>query len=746
MGQKLLFGLLLAGTFAFSAYAGKVSIANQSYEQGFVKEFKVSNNQLLVNVVKITADKTGKLYALTSNGIVSLNSKTNKWIKTTIIPEDIKTKLKLDVTGVIKQKDYTLIASNNGLEKLRSDGKIVQLLKWSVRQLAQYKNEVYAATENGLYKEAPSGKFEKVIIKYKGGEALAYFDVRGAAFAKDGTLWIATPAGVVRKLGNKVKLYTGKDGVPYTDFTVVKVAPNGTIWFGTNMGAVLFNGNEWGYRQGLGWLPNDKINDIYIDSNNNVWFATEKGIGEIYYKKMTLAQKAVDFEKFASKLKRTKYGYVNGGHLKKAGDLKTLYLTDSDNDGQWTGEYGAGECFAYAATGKEIYKQNAMHAFKAMKFLQDVTQLGIKSQRPPVGFIARAIRSTTKVNPNIGCVENDKKEQKSDKLWKVINPRWPKTVDGKWWWKSDTSTDELDGHFFFYGAYYSLVCKTPAEKQEVREVVRKLMDHIISHDYTLVDWDGKRTRFAVLGPDVYNHSIYWFQDRGLNSLSLLSYLTVAEHVTNDPKYTKVINYLIKKEGYLINAMKYKLEFGFGSGTQFDDEMAFLNFYNIMHYSKNKALKEAMGWSSYMAYRLVAPKINPLYNFIYSSYAIGRTFTDPWGTYKIDPWKGWLSDSVYTLEHFPMNHVIWGNKNSQRADIINLPRQQVQDITEDTNHSVNLKTRGYRTNKKVIPIENNLSIHWDNDPWQLDNEGNGTEVSDPTMFLLPYYMGLYYKFL
>jgi sugar lactone lactonase YvrE len=746
MGKIIIYSLLAISTVVFSANAAKIPIANQYYEQSFVKEFKTSTNPLLTNVTKITADNSGKLYALTSKGIVTLNNKTGKWIKISIIPEEIRTQLKPGITGVIKQKNYTLSASENGLEKVKADGKIVHLIKSPVRQLAKYKNEVNAATQNGLFRETTSGKFEKVFIKYKGGEALAYFDVRGAAFAKDGTLWIATPGGVIRMKGDKVKLYTGKDGVPYMDFTCVKVAPNGTVWFGTHMGAVLFNGKDWGYRQGLGWLPDDNINNIYIDNNNNVWLATKKGIGKIYYKKMTLSEKAVDFEKFASKLKRTKYGYINGGHLKKSGDLKTLYLADSDNDGQWTGEYGTAECFAYAATGKEVYKQNAMHAFRAMKFLQDVTQLGAKDQRPPVGFIARAIRSTTKNNPNIGSIDHDRKEQKGDKYWKVINPRWPKTLNKKWWWKSDTSTDELDGHFLFYGAYYSLVCKTAKEKQEVREVVRKLIDHLISHDYTLVDWDGTRTRYAELGPDVLNHSTDWFQDRGLNSLSMLSYLVVAEYVTNDPKYTKIIDYLINKESYLINSMKYKLEFGFGSGTQFDDEMAFLNFYNIMHYSKNKALKEAIGWSSYMAYRLCAPKINPLYNFIYTSYAMGRTFSDPWGKYSISPWKDWLSDSVYTLENFPMSHVIWGNKNSQRNDIVNLPRQQVEDITEDTNTPANLKTRGYRTNGKVIPIENNLSVHWDNDPWQLDNNGNGKEVSDPTMFLLPYYMGLYYKFL
>jgi hypothetical protein len=108
----------------------------------------------------------------------------------------------------------------------------------------------------------------------------------------------------------------------------------------------------------------------------------------------------------------------------------------------------------------------------------------------------------------------------------VIVPRWPTSADGKWYWKTDTSSDELDGHYFLYGLYYDLVAETEAEKARVREVTARLTDHLIEHDYCLVDHDGKVTRWGVFGPQ-YLNGPFWTAQRGLNSLSVLSYIKVA---------------------------------------------------------------------------------------------------------------------------------------------------------------------------------------------------------------------------
>ena len=101
-----------------------------------------------------------------------------------------------------------------------------------------------------------------------------------------------------------------------------------------------------------------------------------------------------------------------------------------------------------------------------------------------------------------------------------MSPRWPKSADGKWYWKSDTSSDELDGHYFFYALYYDLVAETEQEKQDVRQVVRDITDHLIDHNFTLVDWDGAVARWGHFDPATLNGKRFAWGDRGLNSLSI----------------------------------------------------------------------------------------------------------------------------------------------------------------------------------------------------------------------------------
>ena len=75
-----------------------------------------------------------------------------------------------------------------------------------------------------------------------------------------------------------------------------------------------------------------------------------------------------------------------------------------------------------------------------------------------------------------------------------------------------------------------LCADTDAERERVREVVRDVTDHLLTHHYVLIDHDGKPTRWGVYGPQYLNHEPLWWQERGLKSLSMLSYLAVAEHV------------------------------------------------------------------------------------------------------------------------------------------------------------------------------------------------------------------------
>ncbi len=457
---------------------------------------------------------------------------------------------------------------------------------------------------------------------------------------------------------------------------------------------------------------------------------------------MTLAEKAAFYEEEMEQyIRRTPYGYVSEVRLGAPGDKTQIIRTDSDNDGLWTAMYGAGVCFAYAATDDPLAKDRAERAFEALRFLQKVTQTG--EIRPPKGYVARTILPTDGPDPNDERIERDTRHrEQNDSLWKVYEPRWPVSGDGKWYWKSDTSSDEIDGHYFFYPAYYDYVAETEEEKERVREVVRDLTDHLIEHDFNLMEFDGTPTRWGIYNPDLLNNDKNWWDERGLKSLSMLSYLAVAEHVTGDAKYGAVSRELMDKHHFHTNAMRYKAHFGPGSGNQSDDEMAFMCFYNLMKYSKDEELRDLMLYSFYSAWINEQPEQNPLFNFMYAVFGLDATHTNPWGVHDIGPWDGWLEDAVETLLEFPLDRVGWGHRNSHRLDLLRLPPQQ-----SSMPYEPHRTDRGYRAvNGKTLPVSERFFHHWNTDPWTLDYGGNGSTLGSGTVFLLPYYMGLYHGFI
>jgi hypothetical protein len=401
--------------------------------------------------------------------------------------------------------------------------------------------------------------------------------------------------------------------------------------------------------------------------------------------------------------------------------------------------YGAGEALAYGATGDPKAKRRAAQAFEALRFLQTVTQGG--NHAPPPGYVARTIRSIDLPDPNVGRLEQDINGQKSDQLWKAYEPRWPKSADGKWYWKSDTSSDELDGHYFFYALYYDLCADTQTEKDRVRDVVRALTDHLVEHQYVLMDHDGKPTRWAIYGPQFLNRDPRWWPERGLNSLSLLSYLSVASHVTGDAKYDSASRDLIDRHGYAHNAMYPKVQQGPGSGNQSDDEMAFMCYYSLLRCSNDEALKGMVRYSFFRYWLNEAPEMNPFFNFSYAAINREARVTNVWGTFPMRPWAGWLEDSMGTLRGFPLDRLNWPHRNSHRLDLVALPSVRSQDLD-----SPDSRIRGHRINGKVLPVENRHFTHWNTDPWRYDYGGNGNELAAGTAYLLPYYMGLYHGFI
>ena len=342
---------------------------------------------------------------------------------------------------------------------------------------------------------------------------------------------------------------------PNTDFTVIAVQSPAITWVGTKNGAIRISGEkkELEYFAGPRWLSDDHVTGIGFE-DNSTWIETAKGFSRIEYKPMTLAEKSKIFVE-RIQARHNRWGQTANSYLRVAGDVSSNVMVSNDNDGMWTGIYVAAEAFRYKVTGEKDARENARRGMNALIRLESIT--GIP------GFPARSI------------IKVGEDQQPGD-------GEWHDTPDKKWRWKGDTSSDEIVGHYFVYPIYYDLLADDE-EKAVLRGVIERITNHILDHNYQLVDTDGKHTLWGYCGPD----EIWKDPDEtGLRALHILSHLTVAMHMTQNPEYQKkfraAYDNLIKNEKYHLLTRNQKINIP-GITNHSDDELAFLSYYPLLTY-------------------------------------------------------------------------------------------------------------------------------------------------------------------
>ena len=507
-------------------------------------------------------------------------------------------------------KVWQLIADGNSPAEDKSESVNFQFHE-TILSHANYKGEKVVGSANGLFFKKKDEEWREV---YPADEKYSWklSNVTVLQVDSKDRLWFGSNEGVGFYSNGGWKLFTGKEGLPFKHFTSIAKTPNGEIWFGTKKGAIRTDGEKFYYRFSRRWLPDDYVNDVLVEEDGTVWFATNKGISRIEFQSMSFEEKA-DLYTEQVELRHNRMGFIAQNSLKIRYDVNSWEPAISDNDGMYTAMYGASQAFRYAVTGSLEAKKLAKRSFDSCKWLVDITH--------EKGFPARVIIPKDwpePVNEQYGHEYNIRK-QKEDPFWKDINPRFPESKDGKYLWKCDTSSDELAGHYFFYGVYYDLVADTEEEKELVREVVGDITDHLIRHGFLLQDHDGKPTRWADFSPEFFN-SIWGWDQRGLNSMMMLSFLNVAYHVTEDEKYLETANELREKYHYHINAMLSKMYFPPEDVVPWDNNLSLMSMYGLLNYEEDPELILMYRESMENAWLHISNQKSAFWNLLYAAQA------------------------------------------------------------------------------------------------------------------------------
>ena len=508
-------------------------------------------------------------------------------------------------------------------------------------------------------------------------------------FAMGSRLFVTTDRGLAVVRGMAVTTLTGKDGLPYEDTTCMAKGFDRDLWIGTTRGAIRMLKDEYHYFGAYHWLPGDNVRAIAVDGHT-VYIATDAGLGIIRYEPYTLRKKAAYYERHLEEWGHKRLGFIQ--LLYRGGENGEWIREVSDNDGGHTAEYLAAMSFKYAVTGDEADREAALDAFKAMIWLEAIT--------PIDGFIARAIWS---VKGDVGELSKHGSGG--------LPAKWYPTDDGLWYWKGDTSSDEVSGHFYSVSLFRDLAAQG-AEKARAEEHITRMADHIMSNGWVLRDMDGQPTRWGRWDPDYVLHA-YGSYERGLNCMQAQTWMRAAYGVSGQQRFEDGYQQLLDW-GYHNYTVRQKLVFPPDGVVPWDDALAFRCYYTLLRYTDDPRMRSLYLRSLERSWEIKRMEHVAWYNFIYGAITGNDCETDR---------------AVQYLREWTLDCIDYSYRNSHRADLA--PEEGYVAYAGGTRGLSPRETSVKRGACSALPYDGNAQ---------------GTRVTEPTSFLQAYWMGRYHGFI
>lgn len=677
--------------------------------------FTVGNALPSDNITALCFGVDGTLYAGTDKGIAYFNGTSFELIEG--ITGNVGA-LFCDKDGTVfvgAEESLYIVKNKSAVSKQTLDSKIVEIKSDGVGKvwLATVKTCFYL--ENGTFLRLQSFDFENThcMTAFGDREVFAACDkallvlhgkrprwstlmphmcnapkgIRTLASDSLGYVWVGTDEGVY--------LYDGKsewiapmelDFFPKCPINKIVFGEDGTVYFATEIGLYTVNGVKSRFLGKGRYLNSSKAVDVAVkEDNSEFWVATDNGLSRIELKEMSLSEKEAYYDSKMQYFNRENY-YISANVAEQSVPLEDSIVGISDNDGLWSALYLGALCFKYKVTGDSEVKEKARKVMKALIKLQTMTGIS--------GFPARAYR-----RPGEAAFGNG-------------HPEWHLTEDekGPLEWKGETSSDELVGHYFGAAYYFDMVADED-EKPEIAASIKSVTDHLIANGYTLCDTDGLPTTWAHFGPTELNDEELWCWEKGINSLELIAFLRITEHITGERKYSDIAEELIKNHHYGMNLLLYKRYDSYSN--HIDDLLGVLSIMPLLKYEKNKDFIKYLLLALRRHYEYEKIEHYPLFAFTYALYSGGHTN---------------LNDVIETLEDYPLDLFDYKIDYFNRPDIeINYGPEEYGDGPQSLN---------------AIPADERILGTFSYEAFKLKG-GHNTRYIEPSEWLLNYWMGVYY---
>jgi hypothetical protein len=528
--------------------------------------------------------------------------------------------------------------------------------------------------------------------------------------------------------------------LPFANITTLGVShsmlSDSRVWLGSIHGVMRFDPNDidlnaWRVFNSARYMPNREslVNVLSLAALSHarntsarlgsaMVAVTSKGLAVLRFELWTLAQKAKHFQDFFNQPGRhDKYNLVSDCSMSSWGDSRTCVKGPKSNDGLWTSMYLTSQIFRYVVTQDPSVRASAWTHFEALELLNKVT--GIP------GYPARSFAKRSDFPPD---------------------PNWHLSpVNSSLQFEGDTSSDEIVGHELVYPLVHDLLASDGDERKRAYTLFFNITNHILTHDWYLIGENHTATTWGIWNPIHVNNDTDFQEDRGLNSLEILTYLLQTYSYSGDERFLDGAKLLIESYRYDVNLINSKM-IAVRDNDFSDDELVYLTYFNFIYAINTISSSTSLSPEQKQRAQIVIDKLlefmkigldlthkykhmekSPFYNFIYC-YASGQVNQtqhlfnkDHLSSFAFDC-NTLSKDGIWYLQRWPLEIITWPQFNSDRLDIqYNLPAE-----------------RGLRKlSLELLPPDERIILIWNGDVYILD-EGNGFHEEDPTAFLISYW--------
>ena len=190
---------------------------------------------------------------------------------------------------------------------------------------------------------------------------------------------------------------------------------------------------------------------------------------------------------------------------------------------------------------------------------------------------------------------------------------WRENADGRYRWRGDVSSDQVDALMFGLFVYGRHVADA-AERRAVGRTVGAVVDAVVDNGYRLIRYDGQPARWGHYELD------YVTTEEPMNALLLLQMVKVAHALTDDPRYDREYRRLVDL-GYARIGEGARLDEPPLDANHSDDVLIALALYPLLELEHDAAirahyLEAARRWFRGGVYPGIDVEANPLATYLY----------------------------------------------------------------------------------------------------------------------------------